>query len=94
MYLSKATTTQTVTAVDQNGRPFQGDLSGVTVASDQPSFVGAALSAFADGVATLTLTRGDAGSANITIADGAVSVSEAVESYTPVLASFELGAAN
>ena len=89
--LTKATDSQTVTALDQNGHPYLGDLSSTTVTVDQPGFVGASLSAFVDGVATLTLTQGSPGTANVTITNGAITVTESVESYTPVLTSFQVG---
>lgn len=94
MFLKEPTTNQTITALDQNGQPFEGDLSAVTVTSDQPGYVGATLSAFVNGIATLTLVQGTPGTANVTITAGTVSVTESVKSYTPVLTTLELGAAS
>ena len=94
MYLTKATETFVVSALDQNGQPFEGDLSTVTVTSDQPGFVGASLSPFANGNATLTLTQGTPGIANITIGNGTIFAGEQVESYVPELAKLEIGPAS
>ena len=93
-YLNAASTSFPVQALDQYGHLFLGDLSSVTVVSDTPANVAASLSSFADGEATLTLTQaGGEGTAKVTVTDGTVSSSIDVLSYTPVLTSFDIGAA-
>lgn len=89
-YLSTSTTDFTVTAVDQYGFPYTGaDLSDAGVSTDNPANVGATLTPFVDGVATLTLTQnGGEGSANVAITDAAIAYSMVVESYVPVLTGF------
>lgn len=90
--LTKPTETQTVTARDQRGNVFTGDVGSVSVTNDHPEFVGASLSAFANGVASLTLTQGAEGVANIAVTNGVVSSpAEVVDSYVPVLAAFQIG---
>jgi hypothetical protein len=95
MFLKQPSTAATVTALDQFGQPFEGDLSAVSVTSDQPGVVGATpLSPFVKGVATLTLVQGTPGTANLTVSDGKVITVEPVKSYEPVLTTLEINAAS
>jgi len=91
--LTKPIDTQIVKALDQKGNVFLGDLSAATVTVDLPDVVGLTLTdpVFVKGVAVLTLTQGTEGTATLTAADGAVTNSEPVDSYAPVLTSFAFG---
>ncbi|GEM_PF-5135934 len=93
-YLTTAAETVIVTALDQNGRPFLGEVPNVSVSSDQPGVVNVSGGTFTNGTANLVLTQESEGTANITIVAGGISQTEQVSAYQPVLTSLQIGAAS
>jgi hypothetical protein len=93
-FLTTSNDTATIRALDQKGRPFTGDVSDVSVSSDQPGIVGVPSTVtFSNGVASLVLTQVSGGTANITIVGGGVSQTEQVEAYSPTLTTLQFDAA-
>ena len=92
MLLKSNSQSFTITALDQDGQPFEDDLSAITVSSDHPEFVSVSIGEFKNGVASGTLTKVADGSANINVTYGGVSTTEVVEAYTPVLTTLTISA--
>lgn len=90
-YLTAEPIVGTVTALDQEGRPFLGDLGGVVVSSSSGAVV-PVLGPWENGVASLTLTRSGDGDATVSVAapGGAVTANADVRAYTPQLTSFSI----
>lgn len=92
--LNTPSTTFSVTALDQYGQPYTGDMSGLTVTSSDTANVTASISPFIGSEATLTLAQaGGEGHATITLTDGTITAAMDVNSYVPVLTTLSIGAA-